>query len=132
MLHLLLENHVKLEDVFKSTRESMGESEATPGRFLPLAMAALGLVLLLIVLHFRRQRAANRAALNSPRKLIKEVGRVVPIRGSEIKQLREIAEGQKCESPLTLLLCPSLLAKGVKTRTPDQRRALAGLVRRMK
>jgi MYXO-CTERM domain-containing protein len=116
-------SQVKLEDVFRSTRQSMSEG-AGDGHVVPLVVAGIGLVVLLLVLTYRRRREVGPVALNSPRRLIKEVARAAGLKAGEVKQLRHIAEQQSCSSPLTLLLCPSLLAKGMESRGPrSQKRA---------
>ena len=124
-------SQVKLEDVFRSTRESMNQG-TTDSHVLPLVVAAIGVVVLLVVLAYRRRREVAPAALNSPRRLLKEVARAAGLKTAEVRQLREIAEGQKCSSPLTLLLCPSLLAKGLESRGSKEKKAMNAMTKRMK
>ncbi len=42
--------------------------------------------------------------------------RTVDLRPAEVKQLKMLADDQNVSSPLTLLLCPSVLAKAVKAK----------------
>jgi hypothetical protein len=126
----MLISQVKLEDVFRSTRESMNQG-TTDGHVLPLLAAAVGVVVLLIVLAYRRRRQVAPTALNSPRRLLKEVARAAGVKTAELRQLRQIAEEQKCSSPLSLLLCPSLLAKGLESRDAKQKKAMTAMSRRI-
>src|SRR5687768_2550364 len=106
---------VKLEDVFKSTQQSMQGGEGSgAGQFLLLLLCAIGLIVVLVVFQQRRKRDSTPAALNHPGKLLREMSRSLTLKGSEMKQLRQLAEEQSCDSPLTMLLCPSILAKTLK------------------
>jgi hypothetical protein len=53
------------------------------------------------------------------------------LKPAEIRQLKTLADSQGVENPLTLLLCPSLLAKAAKQR-PDKfdRRVVSGMLKR--
>jgi len=55
----------------------------------------------------------------------------VPLRGGEIKQLKLMAADQGCESPLTLVLCPSLMAKGMQDNGKADKRVVMGVARKM-
>ena len=121
----------KLEDVFRSTRESMTPSIGF-GPLVPLLLAAVGLALLLLLLNLRRKRVATPASLNSPKRLMKEVGKTLPMKSGEMRQLRELAESLNLESPVTLLLCPSLLAKAIAAKPVEERKALNSLIKHIK
>jgi hypothetical protein len=104
---------------------------------MPLVMAAAGLLMLLLVLmairqsRLRRQPAAA-AVLNSPRKLAREVARRVPLTRREWRQVRAAAGGQGCDSPITLLLCPSLLIKAAQDEPAKlDRRVLTDVARKL-
>jgi len=118
---------VRLEDVFRSTQQNMTE---TPGlnRLLALLLGMVAIVLLLLVLQQLRKRSAAAKPLNSRARLLKEVGRAVPLKGVEIKGLQRMADKQSCSDPLVLLLCPSLLAVGMEQASPAERKALARVV----
>ena len=123
------------EDVFRSIQDNVGGTPMDTSKLLPFALAAVGLVLLLIVASQRRKRVVAPRALNHQGKLLREVLKTVPLRGKEVKQLKAIAEhadgGQPLASPLTLLLCPSVMAKTIQSkRFKVDRRALASVARK--
>ena len=60
----------------------------------------------------RRRRTPK--ALNHHGKLLKELAAAVSLKPAEVKQLKLLADEQKLSNPLTLILCPSILAKAVK------------------
>ncbi len=127
------------EDVFKSISENVSESPADWSKFLPFLLAAIGLVILLSLFSQRRKRVVTPKALNHPGKLMKEVTRNIPIRASELKQLKLLAEDAgtptPVQSPLTLLLCPSVLARAIQHRQQRRakidRKAVVALARRV-
>ena len=94
-------------------------------------------LVLLVVVGQRRGREKKPRSLNQPRKLMKEVLRNVPLKGAEVKQLKllsqELRQGdRRVESPLTLLLCPSLLAEAAKqSRGKVDLPVVAGLVKKL-
>jgi hypothetical protein len=116
------------EDFFKSmqrTREIHAPRlPSLPASFdpTPFVIAAAGLLLLLLVLMAMRQNRTARkpaAPLRSPRKLGREVAKRISLKSREWRQVKAAADQQACASPLTLLLCPSLLTKA--TQDPDAR-----------
>ena len=123
------------EDVFRSIQDNVGGSTVDTSQFVPFALAAAGLVLLLVVASQRRKRVVAPRPLNHQGKLLREVLKSVPLRGREVKQLKAIAEhadaGRPLASPLTLLLCPSVMAKTIQgKRFKVDRRALASVARK--
>ena len=107
------------EDVFRSIKENVGESKTDYSKLLPYLVAGAGFVVLLALLSQRRREETAPKALNHQGKLLKEVLKSVPLRAAEVKQLRILAEevrDEPLESPLTLLLCPSLLAEAIQSR----------------
>lgn len=128
MLRLLAQ--VTLEDVFKSTQESMNSAPGSE-RILAMALGAAALLALLLVLQQRRRHQALPKPVNHQGKLLKEVAKSLPLKASEMKQLKQLADEQAYSSPLLLLLCPSLLAKAVQSKPPDQRKATAAMIKRM-
>jgi len=128
MLSLLAE--VKLEDVFQSTNQSMNEGPGST-RLLMLLAGAAGLVLLLVFLQYRRKNQAIATPVNSQGKLTRDVARELQLKSAEVKQLRQLADGQSVTNPLVLLLCPSLLAKAAQGRSSQEKKLLAGLVKRL-
>jgi hypothetical protein len=127
------------QEVFKSIQESMGprtEVDSTP----VLILAAGGVIALVVlsVLSRRQQKAGSPAALNNPKKLLKEVMREISLKPAEVKQLKLLADSVETQtgeaaSPLMLLLCPSLMGKGLKA-SPGKidRKVIAQMVRRLR
>ena len=115
------------EEVLRSIGQNVGESGADSGRVLAIAAALGGAVVLLIVVSQRRTAGGGSGPkpLHSHAKLMKEVLRTVPLKPAELKQLRLLlqesraraGDGPVPESPLTLVLCPSLLLKAAHARS---------------
>lgn len=103
------------EEVFKSIQDNVGSS-TDPKKFFAFLAGVAGLIILLAVLSNRKKREITPNVLNHQGKLLKEIMRKVDLRPAELRQLKLLAESQKVTSPLTLLLCPSVLAKAVKER----------------
>jgi hypothetical protein len=126
------------EEVFRSIGENVNEP-VDSGRVLGVLAGIAGVIVLLAVISQRRKRDATPKALHHHGKLLKEVLGSVSIKGAEMKQLKAIVQDGKsrgesgaAESPLTLLLCPSVLVKAVKAN-PEKvdQPVVAGLVKRM-
>jgi hypothetical protein len=123
------------EDVFRSIQTNVGGGTVDSSKSLPILMAVIGFVLLLIVASQRRKRVVVPKALNHQGKLLREVLKAVPLRAKEVKQLKVLAENADADeplaSPLTLLLCPSLMARTIQSkRLKVDRRALASVARK--
>ena len=127
-------------DVFKSIQDSVGQEKKVDYTApILLAVGGVGVLAVLVVLNRRDQTVSKKpATLNSPAKLTREILREVPLKSAEMKQLKSLADslGQKLgetPDPMTLLLCPSLLARGVSS-APSRldRKLLAQVVRKMK
>jgi len=127
---LLANAPVKLEDVFKSTKESMNQ-EAGPERLIALGLGALAVVVLLIFLQYRRKAEAMTKPLNNQNRLVKEVTRTLALKDQEVRQLQQLADEQSCSSPLVLLMCPSLMAKALASKSPDQKKAIAPMIKKL-
>ena len=111
----------KQSDVFKSISENVsGNSDPTVFYAVMLGIAAI--VFLLVVSSALRKRQSRPKGVNHQGKLIKEMAKRVALRKSEIRALKTIAAEQGCSSPLTLVLCPSLLAKGINARGKADRK----------
>ena len=121
---------LRQEDVFKSISENVsGSGDPTP--FYALALVGVAIVLVLVVVnHFMKHQARPRA-VNHRGKLIKEMLRRLPLRGGEVKHLKLMAAEQGCESPLTLVLCPSLMAKGIQEKGKADKRVVLGVAKKM-
>ena len=126
------------EEVFKSIGENVNEP-VDSGRVIAVIAGIAGVILLVAVVGQRRKRDIAPKPLHHHGKLLKEVLGNVSIRGAEMKQLKLIMQDAKVsigqpapESPLTLLLCPSLLAQAVKENPAKvDRTVVAGLVKRL-
>jgi hypothetical protein len=121
----------KLEDVFKSTQENFGK-EPEPGMFAAWFCVAGGLIMILILLHRRYQRQATPKVVNHQGKLNRALQKQLALKSAEVRQLKALSEGQPVSNPLTLLLCPSLLAKAAREK-PDKfdRKLVASMIKRM-
>jgi len=129
-LQMLAAGQVKLEDVFKSTKESMNQ-EAGPERLIALALGALAVVALLIFLQYRRKAESMTKPVNNQNRLIREMTRTLALKDAEMRQLQEMANEQSCSSPLVLLMCPSLMAKGLANKSAEQKKAIAPMIRKL-
>src|SRR5882762_7678255 len=129
-LPLLAAGAVKLEDVFKSTKENM-DQEAGPERLIALGLGAVAIIVLLIFLGRRRKADMVPRPVNNQIRLIREVLKTVPLKEAELKQLKQLADEQSCSSPLVLIMCPSLIAKALHSKTPEQRKALAPTIKKL-
>src|SRR6476660_8787840 len=109
---LLANAPVKLEDVFKSTKESMNQ-EAGPERLIALGLGALAIVVLLIFLQYRRKAESMTKPVNNQNRLVRDMTRTLALKDAEMRPLQEMANEQNCSSPLVLLMCPSLMAKAL-------------------
>ena len=127
---LLAEKHVKLEDVFKHTKESM-KDEPGPERLIALILGGVALIVLLIFLQTRKKAEALPKPVNNQNRLTKELMKTLPLKEAELKQLKELADEQQCSSPLVLLMCPSLMAKALSGKTAEQRKAMAPMIRKL-
>jgi hypothetical protein len=119
------------QEVFKSIHENVGGT-VDPKKFLAFMIAIGGLVILLAVMSNRRRREATPKAFNSQGKLLKEIVKNVDLRPAEIRQLKALAEAQGVSSPLTLLLCPSILTKAVKEGSVKvDRKVILGVAKKL-
>lgn len=132
-------------DVFKSIQDHVGGNrDVDMSKFLPFALAGAGAAILAVLFGQRRQRRQRRAVpqgLNHHGKLLKEVVKSVQLRPSELRQLKLLAEDAPPDdgplvSPLTLMLCPTVMAKSINLRKERDgrvkvdRKALAQLARK--
>jgi hypothetical protein len=104
------------EDFLKSMSEGVS-SGGEQHSILPIILAVAAVIMLLAWLGTRERKSAKPRTVNHSRKLLKQIGRDVGLAGVEIRQLKVLADvhertgGEPLHSPLTLLLCPSLLQK---------------------
>ena len=127
------------EDIFKSMDgRSTGGGGAAVLPALGLVAAGVAVLVLLAWLSRRTQRrAVGGGTRNHPAKLLREVSKAVGLKRAEVRQLKLLADACAAEtgeptSALTLLLCPSVLAKAVaKNPAKIDRQVLAGIVRQL-
>jgi hypothetical protein len=129
-MDLLAAKPVKLEDVFKSTKENMSQ-EAGPERLIALAVGALAIIILLIFLQYRRKAESMAKPLNNQHRLIRDMTRTLALKDAEMRQLQQLADEQSCSSPLVLLMCPSLMAKALANKSAEQKKAIAPMIRKL-
>ena len=127
---ILAQAKLKQEDVFKSISENVGSS-GDPRVFYIVAALGVGFIVLLIVINALKKRQASPRAVNHQGRLLKELAKAVALKKGEVKQLKTMAGEQGCASPLTLVLCPSLLAKGINSKGKADKRVVMGIARRM-
>jgi hypothetical protein len=125
------------EEVFKSIQDNVG-SPTDSRKFLLYVCVSGGVFILLALFSQRRQRQVIPRALNNHGKLLKEIMKGVPVRPREIKQLKTLTDqtqvpgGTTVQDPLTLLLCPSVLARAVQNpRCKADRRVLQQVLRKV-
>ena len=129
------------EEVFRSIQQNVGSRPGQDGdkSFAFLVAGAGALILVLLIASRVRVRQAAPRKIQHAGKLLREVSKTVGLKPKELKQLKALAEetrrdgsAEPVENPLTLLLCPSLLARTLKDRPGKVDRAVvAQLVRRM-
>ena len=121
---------LKQEDVFKSISENVsGNSDPKVLYAVLLGMAAI--ILLAVVVNALRNRQFKPRGVNHQGKLLKEVLKSMPLKKGEVRALKTIATEQGCSSPLTLVLCPSLLARGINARGKSDRKWAMAVARKL-
>lgn len=118
-------------DVFRSFNENVSE-RTDYSKLLPWVCGAAGLIILLVLLTNRQKRQAVPKPLNHSKKLLREVAKALALKSAEVKQLKLLADEHGCDSPLTLLLCPSLLSQAAAAKNSrTDRKVLAQLFARL-
>jgi hypothetical protein len=127
------------EDVLRSIGQNVGET-ADLGRLTAVLALIAGVIALLVVVGQWRGRSPRPSGLHHHGKLMKEVLRTVPLKPAELKQLKLLmqesavrgGEGGSIESPLTLVLCPSVLLKAAQARSGRiNAKVVAGLAKKL-
>jgi hypothetical protein len=120
------------EEVFKSINRNV-ESTVDMHKALPYLIAGVAVVILLGLWSQRGQRQARVRVVNHSGKLARRMARKLHLRKVELKQLKILAQEQQIENSLTLLLCPSILAKAMRTNNPRlDRKVLMQVVQRLR
>jgi hypothetical protein len=122
------------EEVFRSIGQNVSEP-ADSGRALAVLAGLAGVIGLLVVLGSRRGRPPGPKVLHHHGKLVKEMLRTVPLKPAELKHLKLLAEQSRVaegiQSPLTLMLCPSVLARAAQEKSSKaNRKVVAGLAKK--
>jgi hypothetical protein len=103
------------EEVFQSINDNV-RSTADFTRAVPFMLVGAGAIILCALINYhRKHRKAPRKAYN-PKRLSRELCRRISLRSVELKQLKVLADEQEVEYPLTLILCPSLLGKAIRSQ----------------
>jgi hypothetical protein len=102
------------QQVFQSINDNVSSS-AEWTEAVPYLLVLAGLVIMgaLINYHLKHRVVVRKA--NNPAKLSREIRRRISLRPVELKQLKLMAQEQEVQNPLTLILCPSLLGKAIRT-----------------
>ena len=120
------------EEVFQSTKQNM-DSTVDISKVVPYLLAGISLAIMWGLYNHHRKRQTTPGKLNSPGRLSREVCRKISLRPVEIKQLKLLADEQEIEYPLTLILCPSLLGKAIRSPGAQVDRAVVKeIVQRLK
>ena len=120
------------EEVFRSINQNVGGTVDIK-KIYPYLAGLAGLVIMACLYNHRQNRPLTGPKVNHSGKLVREISRRIHLRKIEVKQLRLLADEQKLENPLTLLLCPSVLGKAARTKNPRvDRRVLQQIVQRMR
>jgi hypothetical protein len=131
------------EDVLRSISQNVNESSGG-GKLLAVVAGGVGIILLLAVLQQRQQGKATPKSVQHPGRLLKEVIKTVPLKPSELKQLKLLVERKRgdddgdapgearVDNPLTLILCPSVLVRSMRNPPPKvDRKIVAQLARKL-
>ncbi len=120
------------EEVFKSINQNV-DSTVDLNKALPYLIATAAAMIMFAIYTNRKQRNPKPRMVNHAGKLTRRLARRLHLRSSEVKQLKILAEEQDLTHPLTLLLCPSILAKAMRTNNPRlDRKVLSQLVQRLR
>jgi len=123
------------EEEFKRALQQNFDEPIDPNKLVAFGLVILAITLLTVVVNRWRAsagRPGSPAAINSPGKLIREMCKTANLRPAEVKQLRILSEQQQVSSPLTLLLCPSVLGKAIReNQRKIDRGILGGLAKRI-
>ena len=120
------------QDVFKSISDNMGAKSDNSHFLAGMAIVAGVAILIGIFTRQKPPKALKARSSNHPAKLMKEIMRATSLRPAEVKYLKLLAEREAIASPLTLMLCPSVLLKAGKTSTSKaEKRVFLQLTRKL-
>jgi hypothetical protein len=123
------------QDVFRSIQDNVGGSQVDSSQFLYVLLGLVCLIVILAIITQQRKRVVRRKTANHPGKLLREILRAVPLKKRELKQLKLVADNADTDlpvqNPLSLMLCPSVIARTIqKKRLKADRRALISVARK--
>jgi hypothetical protein len=103
------------EDVFRSISDNV-DGTVDGRKVLAVLAAAVAVVIILVVFSKRQKRQTLPKPLNHTGKLLRELTKTAGLKPGQARQLKEMLEelnaaGTEVESPVTLMLCPSLMKK---------------------
>lgn len=135
------------EEFLKSLHQSVNQGPVGEGgitaRGFAMFLGVVGLIVAVLIVGNRIQRRTGGAKpaprplsrptnINQPRKLVREIAKAAGLSGDELRQLRTAADEHGHASPLTLLICPSLLIDAArKDNTNADKAVLTRLARRL-
>lgn len=103
------------DEVLQSINDNV-RSSADFYAAVPYLVTMAGLLILALLVHYQlKHHKKGPRKTNNPAKLSREMCRRISLRSIELKQLKVLAEEQDVEYPLTLILCPSLLGKAIRS-----------------
>jgi hypothetical protein len=111
------------DEVFRSINENVG-STVDFSKAVPYLLATVAVIIMVALYNNYRKRQTFPRQLNHAGKLTKELCRNINLRSAELKQLKLLAEEQELEHPLTLILCPSVLGKAIRSPSARVDRAM--------
>lgn len=98
------------DDVFRSINDSMHQG-LDYGLLIPFFFCIAGVVAIVIYIRQYQKRQALPKTLNHQGKLVREMAKIAAIDPAEMRKYKLLADQMKCENPLTLMLCPSLMGR---------------------
>jgi hypothetical protein len=129
------------DDVLRAISKNVDEPTNSGPMLVAILAIIGGLAIIFVLLSRREKREAVPRALVNHGKLLREILKAgLPLKAAEVKQLKLLAEFEALDenaepplsSPLTLLICPSVLIKRLKSPPPKlDRKVLAQVVKKL-
>jgi hypothetical protein len=120
------------DEVFRSINQNVG-STVDFEKLIPFALMGIALVLMLALYSYYRKRKVVAGPLHNRKKLMRQLVQTLNLSSAEMRQLKQLALAEEVDNPLTLLLCPSILGKAMRTDpTAFERETMSGLVKRLR
>lgn len=114
-----------LQDISKSFDTKLSQKPDS----LNLTAIVIGIIAVVCILAIASQwgnRQEKPKAVNHSGRLLREMRRKIHLSSPQIKRLKILSERKGCASPLTLVLCPSLLSLSPKRPAGDDGGAASG------